>query len=102
MTLGSVLRYLGLMITMRRWQQVAEMDPLNPNQRIRILPAWGTSEGAHGAFVWDPVSTAGFKQLADAESQTKAALYWPIAAAIGAAAGIYLGGSWALKHRARR
>lgn len=90
------------MITTRRWEQVAGMDPLNPFQRIRIVPAWGTPEGAHGAFFWNPVSMDGIKQLADAESVSKAAMYWPIAAAVGVAAGIYFGGSWALKRRAGR
>jgi len=83
------------MITFRRWEQAALMDPLNPYQRIRIVPAYGTSEGAHGAFFWNPVSTEGIRQLAAAESQTQIALTWPAFAGVGVAAGVVLGGLWA-------
>lgn len=95
------------MITGRRWVQVTEMDPLNPYQRRRIVPAYGTNEGAHGMFMWNPVpdnfaimrgsyptTTPGGSPLAG--PATPSALSW--AAWLGGIAGLVAGGWWASQH----
>jgi hypothetical protein len=84
------------MIAARRWQQVAGLEPLNPYQRIRIVPAYGTSEGAHGAFFWNPASMEGIDQLAGV---TDVLGNWKLWAAVGGAAGALLGGRYFWKRR---
>lgn len=76
------------MIAARRWQQVAGLEPLNPYQRIRIVPAYGTSEGAHGAFFWNPASMEGINQLAGVTDTLSDWKFW---AAAGGAAGLLVG-----------
>lgn len=84
------------MIAARRWQQVAGLDPLNPYQRIRIVPAYGTKEGGHGAFFWNPASMEGINQLAGiGDTLTN----WKFLAAVGGAAGLFVGGRYLWKRR---
>ena len=56
---------LGDMILMKRYEQVATLDPLNPYTRIRTQPAYGPNQSSgNGSFFFNPVSTEGIQQLA--------------------------------------
>jgi hypothetical protein len=54
------------MISARRWVQVTDLEPYNPYQRRRIVPAFGTDEGNSGMFMWNPAPMTGIQVFSGA------------------------------------